>query len=120
MTPLQMLRAILLRLSHPSPFLGDRALSVPSSGSSAESASPAESAPTPECFKAAFETVFLDDSGFVNLAADVSASRAKQVRCCLRLDAASCVVRAECLELWPMHDECRSLVRCADRSALSL
>lgn len=75
MTALQMLRAILLRLSHSSPFLGDQSLAVPADTPSGLSHQP----PGAEAFKRAFETVFLDDTGWVNLAAAIPANMASLV-----------------------------------------
>lgn len=71
-TPLQMLKAILLRLSRSAaPFLGDQSLAVPSSVE--------PSAPELQSFIKAFECVFLDVSGHVNLAAGLLGSTAKLV-----------------------------------------
>ncbi|KAK9799804.1 hypothetical protein WJX73_000582 [Symbiochloris irregularis] len=69
-TPLQMLKAILLRLSRSStPFLGDQSIAAPATANA--------SAPDVQTFVSAFECVFLDYSGHVNFAAGLSGSKAK-------------------------------------------
>ena len=92
MTALQMLRATLLRLSVPSRFLGDKSLAIPQVEPAAAGNS---SAFTAEAFAKAFDTIFLDSSGRVNLAANVSEATAKQV------GAAACLVASCCIHDLP-------------------
>ena len=84
MTPLQMLRAVLSRISHSSlPFLIERSSTAPPAPAHGHgNAASARPDLSPDAFAMAFQCVFLDYTGHVNLAAEISSSKAKMVSIC--------------------------------------